>query len=348
MFFQKFFRQPEPENNKPPESQIVLINNYSDFQIILPSNGLNVKTILFFLSLVGLWIYLAYKIYSFSSSELIFSTYLIDFPLYFFSFVFIAAFFLEILFSRFGHTRLIDKNKFIFLNYELFGVTFFSVCLFSQLQVTELVTNYYQTTAREVATITIWAGKKKYQMGRSGGILDFCRFRLTKLEMYWLASALSDRFNLPILEEFWSMRNKGKSLEYMRVIWMWFFPLICLTSYFLIAVGTIGIIANFSDTKQIFLSNDAVALYFGLFLAIVALKYFRNLTQSNVIAKQKDLEAIFFRLLEEGEGEVSLIGFKREAGLSSQEASEYLKGKVETLNGVCIKRSHNMYYYFRY
>ena len=358
MFLGKFFKQQKPSITKPPQSKITLSKDSINLQIIIPSKGLNLKATFWFLLILILTIYVSYRLYPIYDFNQSVTRFLIYFPAVFIPIAFIVTILgLEILASLFGELQLISRQGLVFLSYNLFGFKLVSPAPFTQESISEIVTNYSQNLGLisknhpiEVGTINIWVGKKKYQLGNGQEILDFCCFRLTKSEMDWLASELSYWFGVPILDELCESANQDNSLEYMRIGLIWLVPWIFASSYFLILVGAIGIISNFPKVEIILLVNEFIAVFSGLLLFTTGVRYitrFRKLISPNK-QKQKDLESIFSKLVKEGKGEISLIGFKRETGLSSQEAAQYLKEKVKYLNGIYIKRQNNIYYYFKY
>lgn len=358
MFFGKFFQQPKPTSTKPPQSKIILSKDSNNLQIIIPSKGLNLKVTFWLFLLLSLTIYISYKLYPIYDFNKSVTQFLIYFPSVFIPITFIIIILgLEILVSLFGELQLISRQGLVFLSYNLFGFKLISPAPFAHKSISEITTTCPQNqsstskiSSLRVGTVNIWVGNKNYQLGNGKEILDFSCFGLTKLEMDWLASELSYWFGVPILEEFWESTKKESSLEYLRIGLIWFVPWIFASSYFLILVGAIGIISDFSKVEIILLVNEFIAVFSGLLLFTIGVKYiarFRKLISPNE-QKQRNLESVFSKLVREGQGEISLIGFKRETGLSSQEAAQYLQEKVKYLNGIYIKRQNNIYYYFKY
>ncbi len=359
MFFNKFFKQEQqPLTVKPLDTKVEFITDSSgNFQIVVPSQKVNFKAILSLFAIAGILVFLARSLQNidFLKDNLI-ANILIYWPSYILPCLFILLLIVEILFALYGETVITGKNAWVSLGYIVFGIKFFSLYLFPRANISEIIANRYTKTSpsgadgdEEINTIILWAGKIKYELGCNEDNLNFSYFDLTRAEMNWLATELSACLDLPIFEKFWRVKGKESSLEFRRIAVTWIVPSFFIISYFLIAIGSLGIAQNFSDPIAAFLSINSIALVLGIFLAIFNLGYIASWQQMDGGSNDLDyLEQVFSKLVREGEGEISLVLFRRETGLSYQEASEYLGKKVEMLNAVYVKRQNNIYYYFKF
>ena len=362
MFFNQFFNKQEEETltAKPPGSKIEFItDNSNNFQIVIPSQKANVRGILFLFGITGVLIGLAHSLqYIDFLKEDILAYILIYFPSYVLPILFILLIIIEILFAVSGETVITSKNTWVSLGYILFGVKFFSFYLFPRGSISEIVANRYTKVSQsnpdldeEITTIVLWAAKTKYELGSDEGALNFSHFTLSTPEMNWLAGELSSCLNLPICEKFWRENTKENSLEFRRIAIIWIVPLFWIISYFLIAIGALGIVEEWPDLVKGFISTHPIAIVLGMVLIIFTFGYMSTLQHyDHGDIDYERLERIFANLVQEGEGEISLELFRRETGLSYEDASTYLAKKVEDLNAVYVKRkgTNNIYYYFKY
>lgn len=64
-------------------------------------------------------------------------------------------------------------------------------------------------------------------------------------------------------------------------------------------------------------------------------------------AKSDKLRGIFFRLIEENQGDISILRFVRETNLTVEEAQEYLDRQALALNGTFdVTEDGNIFYHF--
>jgi len=359
MFFNQFFnKQEETVNMKPPGSKIEFITDKSNnFQIVVPSQKANLKAILFLFGITVVLIALAYNLQhiDFLKDSLL-ANILIHLPSYILPCIFILLFIIEFLFALYGETVVTGKNGWVSLGYVLFGINFFSFYLFPRSSISEIVANRYTKVNgsnpdldEEITTIILWAGKTKYELGSNHDALNFSHFNLSKSEMNWLASELSSCLKLPIFEKFWRVKTKESSLEFRRIALTWIVPSFFIISYFLIIIGALGIISSWPDFVKAFVSINSIAIVLGVLLIMFTLAYMSTLQHSDRGNNDYEfLESTFAKLVREGEGEISLVLFRRETGLSYEDASTYLANKVAELNAVYVKRRNNIYYYFKY
>ncbi|MEB3228752.1 MAG: hypothetical protein VKJ27_10250 [Synechocystis sp.] len=74
----------------------------------------------------------------------------------------------------------------------------------------------------------------------------------------------------------------------------------------------------------------------GLALSIYI--YLRNLKQ--------DIESIFFKLVRQSEGKVSILTFMQRTNMSKDEAIDYLDAKLDEFSGTTYETMGNIYYEF--
>jgi hypothetical protein len=79
-----------------------------------------------------------------------------------------------------------------------------------------------------------------------------------------------------------------------------------------------------------------LCLSFGLALSIYL--YLKNL--------KKDVESIFNKLMQQGQGKVSILTFMQRTELSQAEARAFLEAKIEKFQGTTYETLGNIYYEF--
>ncbi|HAC62431.1 MAG TPA: hypothetical protein DCF68_02555 [Cyanothece sp. UBA12306] len=88
--------------------------------------------------------------------------------------------------------------------------------------------------------------------------------------------------------------------------------------------------------------KDPLFHFFGLITSIVyALSIYLYLKSI-----KKDIDKIFYKLLEEGQGNISVLSFMQATQLPPEEITEYLNNKLQELKGSRKKTEGNIYYRF--
>jgi hypothetical protein len=81
-----------------------------------------------------------------------------------------------------------------------------------------------------------------------------------------------------------------------------------------------------------------LGLLFSFGLAFSIYLYLRNL--------KKDVESIFYSLVRQSQGKVSVLTFMQRTQLSLEETTEFLESKCQELQGISYETLGNIYYEF--
>ena len=92
-------------------------------------------------------------------------------------------------------------------------------------------------------------------------------------------------------------------------------------------------------------------LLVGLAVSAGLIPLFAAWKQKAIYRKQEQdrLKTILYRLIQEGNGEITLVKFAMETQLSAEEAQQYLNQQAEAFNATCeVKKEGSISYHFKY
>lgn len=197
-------KNPKPQTkpalviSKPRDSKVVLTKKAEYLEICIPPAGFSIQLLpiigfaIFWNGFLGVWYSIAIATWNqggwlaalFALGHLGVGIWLI----------------LSILFALFGNTLLYIDNKKISLRYQLFGLKYYRPRPMSRHKIVKLerTNSFYKKDSDgdrvEVKPkINIWAGTEKFGIGGNGVI--------SEIELDWLAQELSDRLELPVVQE---------------------------------------------------------------------------------------------------------------------------------------------------